>query len=154
MPSIDKAACPRQRVGVLVQDCQHAEAIGGTATLTYDAATGELSLDNESGIESLLVESAAELFIGTADESLAGFVELDAELFGAVSFDGSLADGSLGPILPAGLDEATLLADLTASSAGGAVISIAYNAVPEPGTLAMLAMSLMGLLVWRRFVDA
>ena len=34
-------------------------------------------------------------------------------------------------------------------SDSGAAISIAYNAVPEPGTLAMLALGLMGLLVWR-----
>ncbi len=103
-----------------------------------------------SGIESLLVESAGELFLGTADESLAEFVQLDAELFGAVSFDGLLANGSLGSILPAGLDEVTLLADLTASNAGGATIAIAYNAVPEPGTLAMLILGLFGMLVWQR----
>ena len=78
--------------------------------------------------------------------SLASFVGLDADLFGAVSFDGPLATGSLGLALPSGMDEAALAADLTL----GGSVELVYNAVPEPGTLALLAMGLIGMLVWRR----
>jgi len=118
----------------------------GTAQVIYDAATGELTLQNEDGVEAILLESAAGLFVGEADETLASFVELTPEVFGAVSFDGALPMGSLGMVLPAGLDEATLTGDLTILGSA----ELVYQAVPEPGTLALLAMSLVGLLVWRR----
>ena len=124
------------------------EALGADAMakLIYDAATGELFLDNEAGVESMVLESADGLFEGEADASIASFVELNTGVFGAVSFDGPLPTGSLGLVLPSGLDESTLAADLSLRGS----VELVYKAVPEPGTLAMLAMGLMGLIVWRR----
>jgi len=54
--------------------------------------------------------------------------------------------GSMGMVLPAGLDEATLTGDLTILGSA----ELIYQAVPEPGTLALLAMGFVGLLAWRR----
>jgi len=71
---------------------------------------------------------------------------VDGDMVEAASFDVAIPMGSVGMVLPVGLDEATLTGDLSVRSSA----ELVYQAFPGPGTLALLAIVLVGLLVARR----
>ncbi|MCP3973403.1 MAG: PEP-CTERM sorting domain-containing protein, partial [bacterium] len=122
----------------------------GQATLTHDPATGELTLANEGDLETLFVTSDGSLFEqGSQNAAIGDFIQLDANLYGAISFSAPLKDGLLG-LLQAGIPEDVLRGDLTVTEVvpGGAEVDLIY--VPEPATVLMLAIASAGLLAWQR----
>ena len=113
-------------------------------SLVYDAVTGELSVDAPAGREltSINVTSNAGMFNGGKPAVLDGAFDNFAEdnLFKA-TFGGSFGAISFGNVLPAGIAEIDLAADLSAvgSLAGGGdlgEVNLVY--VPEPATGVLL----------------
>jgi autotransporter-associated beta strand protein len=137
-------------------------AIGdGKLDFVYDPTTGHVKL-NADGIANvaemnlvsaggrfLTANVASGLFTGFFDTKAPG--QLDGLLLGS-----SFADGTdLGAVLPMGLSTTTLLSDLTLtySLIGGgqpATADLVVTGTPEPGTIALVAVSGVGLLLRRR----
>ena len=115
----------------------------GQTSLVYDAGTGELSVDAPSGQEltSINVTSAASRFVGSHPAVLDGaFDNFAADNVFKATFGGSFGDISFGNVLPAGLSEVEVAADLSAvgSLAGGGDlgdVDVVY--VPEPASVVL-----------------
>ena len=126
-------------------------------SLVYDSGTGELGVDAPSGQEltSINVTSAAGMFIGDQPAVLDGaFDNFAADNVFKATFGGSFGSISFGNVLPAGLSEADLAADLSAvgSLAGGGdlgEVDLVY--IPEPTASFLLLGGLLGLCLSRRF---
>jgi hypothetical protein len=77
---------------------------------------------------------------------------LDRAIWFANAFTGAIwqqGDANYGGVVD-GRDRDAVLANLGLSQLAGASASIAATAVPEPGTVALLAAALFGLLVYAR----
>ena len=130
----------------------------GQTSLTYDAATGAFGVDAPAGTDltSINIDSAASIFTGDAALNLGGSFDNDADnnIFKA-TFGSSFGSLSFGNVAQTGLSEDFLVSDLSAIGSlngGGDLGNVDLVYVPEPTTVAMLAMGIVGLgaMVWRR----
>jgi hypothetical protein len=124
-------------------------------SIRYDARSGELSVDAPVGIQltSINIDSAAGIFTGNAASNLGGSFDNDSDtnVFKA-TFGSNFGSLSFGTVAQAGLSEAVVLGDLTVvgSLAGGGglgVVDLIY--VPEPATLILVSLGLLGLIVYQ-----
>jgi hypothetical protein len=127
----------------------------GQISVIYDAATGTVTLESDIGdINSLSITSDAGLLIGANVNVPAGAAAApnDANTVGWISFGPTAGDGYVvGDVLAAGLDEATLLGDLTIEwNASGAAGTGDLIYVPEPATMSLLGLGGLALLRRRR----
>ena len=129
----------------------------GQTSLVYNAGTGELAVDSPSDkdLTSINITSAGSAFVGDQPPVLDGaFDNFAADNIFKATFGGSFGDITFGNVMPAGLSEADVAADLSAvgSLAGGGdlgEVDLVY--IPEPSTLALALLALAaGHLVRRR----
>ena len=131
----------------------------GQASLVYNAKTGELAVDAPSSEEltSINIDSAGGKFIGdrpavlsVRDPSL--FQDnFSADNIFKATFGMSFGDVSFGNVLPTGLTEADIAADLSVvgSLAGGddlGAVDLVHVPVPEPPSFLMLTFASIVLL--------
>ena len=132
--------------------------------LIYVAATGEVIIDTEGQDVISFSLQGGPFNIGNTDfsELPAGLNDNIANQIGWTSFNigaGLVGTANLGAILPAGLDEAGLLAAL----AGGANYGLSvvtggggrFDIVPEPASLMLMGLGAMAVVRrTRRFADS
>ena len=120
-------------------------------SIVYNQGTGEVSVDAPAGknLTSVNIESASGIFTGAA-QNLGGSFDNDTDnnVFKA-TFGGSFGSLSFGNVAQAGLTEAFVAGDLTvvgSLSGGGDLGAVDLVYVPEPSTVALLALGLLGLV--------
>ena len=122
----------------------------GQTSLVYDPASGELSVDAPAGKEltSLNITSAGGNFTGNKPAALDGaFDNFAAENLFKATFGGSFGSISFGSVLPVGLTEDDVAADLSAVGSlagGGALGDVDLIYVPEPSTVTLVMLGLLG----------
>ena len=127
-------------------------------TLVYDPANGNLSIDNPyvaaaeaKPVTTLEIVSASGVFTGTRPPQLNGLFDV----FNAGKMfkldPAGFEDLDFGPAMTAGLDS-MLGDDLTVSGSflGGGALEIDMMIVPEPSSMVMLALGVLGLVSIRR----
>ena len=115
-------------------------------SLVYDAGSGELRVDAPASrnLTSINITSAGSMFTGDRPDALVdAFDNFAPDNIFKATFGGSFGDISFGAVLPIGLSEADVAADLTVIGSldgGGELgsVDLVYLAVPEPS--AMLAI--------------
>ena len=131
----------------------------GQASLVYNAKSGELAVDAPSNKEltSINIDSAAGKFIGDTPAALS---VRDANLFPdnfssdnifKATFGMSFGDVSFGNVLPAGLTEADIAADLSVVGSlvgGGDLGSVDFVYIPEPSTGLLTAMATFAVFAY------
>lgn len=128
----------------------------GKTSLVYDANTGELALDSLGlALTSLNIDSFASVFTADAALNLPGSFDIDADesLFklGTAGFD----QLSFGNVMPSGLSESFVLADLTVfgslqGSGGLGPVDLVYIPAPTTAALQLAAIGIVGLLARSR----
>ena len=128
----------------------------GQTSIVYDPATGALGVDAPAGVEltSVNIDSAAGIFTGAPAENLGGSFDNDADnnIFKA-TFGSSFGSLSFGAVAQAGLSQEAVIADLTvvgSLAGGGDLGNVDLIYVPEPSTLVLILLSLIGLVAARR----
>ena len=128
----------------------------GQTSITYNVATGEVGVDAPAGTDltSINIDSASGIFTGDAAMNLGGSFDNDADnnIFKA-TFGSSFGSLSFGNVAQAGLSEDFVAGDLTVvgSLAGGGdlgAVDLVY--IPEPSTLMLLGLGVVGVLAIRR----
>ena len=127
-------------------------------SLVYDTGTGELTVDSPASknLTSINITSAGSKFIGDKPAVLDGaFDNYAADNIFKATFGGSFGDLSFGNVLPAGLSQVDVEADLSAVGSlegGGDLGNVDLVYIPEPVTaiLGALGAILMGLTYRRR----
>ena len=123
----------------------------GQTSLVYDQSTGELSVDAPAGKEltSINITSADNKFVGDKPAVLDGaFDNFATDNVFKATFGGSFGSISFGNVLPAGLSEADVTADLTAvgSLAGGGDLgAVDLVFIPEPASMVLMLLGLLGV---------
>ena len=125
-------------------------------SLVYDTGSGELSVDAPAGKEltSINITSAGAKFIGDKPAALDGaFDNFAADNVFKATFGGSFGSITFGNVLPAGLGEDEVSADLSAvgSLAGGGDlgdVDLVY--IPEPSSLLLLTLAAICVGLRRR----
>jgi predicted dienelactone hydrolase len=132
------------------------QAGDGQTSILYDAGTGELAVDAPAGAEltSINIDSAAGIFTGTAAQNLGGSFDNDSDnnIFKA-TFGSSFGSLSFGNVAQTGLSEAFVLSDLTvvgSLAGGGALGDVDLIYVPEPSTVTLTVLGVLGLLRYAR----
>jgi hypothetical protein len=134
-----------------------AGAVGDDQTsLQYDTSTGELSIDPAAGkdLTSINITSASSAFIGDKPAVLDGaFDNFAIDNVFKATFGGMFGAISFGNVLAPGMSAQAVIDDLTAvgSLAGGGdlgAVDLVY--IPEPSSMIMIGMGLIGLLGLRR----
>ena len=129
----------------------------GQTSVAYDQRTGELSVDPPAGMEltSINITSAGARFIGERPTALDGaFDNFAADNLFKATFGGSFGAITFGQVLPAGLTEDQLSADLTivGSLAGGGdlgPVDLVDFFIPEPSTVVLLGLGLIAYVARR-----
>ena len=131
-------------------------------SLVYDPRSGELSIDAPAGMEltSINITAVGEKFIGAKPAALDGtFDNYAADNVFKATFGGSFSSLSFGNVLPAGISQVDVAADLSAvgSLAGGGDLgNVDLIYLPEPTAVALLVVGLAGVasLRWLRHASA
>ena len=128
----------------------------GQTSVVYNPNTGELAVDAPAGVEltSINIDSAAGFFTGESAQNLGGSFDNDADnnIFKA-TFGSSFGSLSFGNVAQPGLSEDFVLNDLTvvgSLAGGGDLGNVDLIYVPEPSTLVLLTLGLLGLVACRR----
>ena len=128
-------------------------------SLVYNPSTGELSVDPAVGknLTSINIESAGSKFIGPYTPKppvLSGsFDNFAANNIFKATFGSNFGAVSFGNVLPTGLNLATLVGDMTVVGSldgGGPLGAVDMYVIPEPSTMILLGLAMIGLLVARR----
>ena len=124
--------------------------------VNYDATDGNVSVNASRPITSISLESASGIFTGSDAQNLGGpfDVDTDVKVFKAV-FGSDFSEVDFGAVAEAGLAKDLLLNDLTASGSlagGGGTFGpeVQLNYIPEPSTIMLLGLGLLGLFVCGR----
>ena len=130
---------------------QDGEKDDAQTSLVYDTSSGELSVDAPAGKEltSINITSAGGMFIGDKPAVLDGaFDNFAADNLFKATFGGSFGSLSFGKVLPAGLSQQAVSADLSAVGSldgGGDLGSVDLVFVPEPTSLFLVFLGLLWL---------
>jgi hypothetical protein len=131
------------------------QADDGQTSVVYDPSTGQVWVDPPAGVEltSINIDSASGIFTGEPAQNLGGSFDNDTDnnVFKA-TFGSSFGALTFGNVAQAGLDEQLLLADLTvvgSLAGGGALGEVDLIYVPEPSSILLVAMALMGAAGFR-----
>jgi hypothetical protein len=129
-------------------------------SVVYDAGTGEIAIDAPAGAEltSINIDSTAGVFTGDAAENLGGSFDNDADnnIFKA-TFGTSFGSLTFGNVTQPGLSEDFLLADLSvigSLAGGGDLGNVDLIYVPEPSSVALLALGILGIVAVHRSVSS
>ena len=124
-------------------------------TISYDAATGQVGVQATVPITSVQIDSASGVFSADPATNLGGPFDVHEadKIFKAV-FGGEFTEVDFGTVAEAGLDKTFLLNDLSASGslAGGGTYGaeVEFNYIPEPGSMILLGLGVIGLTLARR----
>jgi hypothetical protein len=128
----------------------------GQTTIIYNALTGEVAVDAPAGREltSVNIDSAASIFTGAPAMNLGGSFDNDKDnnIFKA-TFGSSFGSLSFGNVAQTGLSQPFVLNDLTvvgSLAGGGALGNIDLIYIPEPSTLMLVCLGLLGLGAYGR----
>ena len=122
----------------------------------YNSDTGELWVAPPSGLEftSVNIDSAAAILTGEPAQNLGGSFDNDADnnIFKA-TFGSSFGSLSFGNVAQTGLSVDLVLNDLTIAGSlagGGDLGNVGLCCFPEPLSLLLALLGIIGLLHWRR----
>jgi hypothetical protein len=128
----------------------------GQTTMIYDPRTGEVAVDAPAATQltSINIDSAGAIFTGAPAANLGGSFDNDKDnnIFKA-TFGSSFGSLSFGNVAQAGLSQQFVLSDLTvvgSLAGGGALGSVDLIYVPEPATVVLLLLGLLGLVALAR----
>ena len=125
-------------------------------SLVYDTSTGELAVNApaNTNLTSINIDSAGSLFSGDKPAVLDGaFDNFESDNIFKATFGGSFGDISFGNVMPAGMSEAEVNADLSAVGSlegGGELGPVDLIYIPEPSALLLLGLGWIGVLSSRR----
>ena len=129
----------------------------GQTSLVYDATTGELGVDAPAGTDltSINITSVSSSFVGDKPTALDGaFDNFAANNVFKATFGGSFGSITFGNVLPVGMSQDEVSADLSAVgslSGGGDLGNVDLVYVPEPAACGLLAFGLLiDILRFRR----
>ena len=125
-------------------------------SIRYDVGTGELWVDAPAGTEltSINIDSAGAIFTGDPAQNLGGSFDNDADnnIFKA-TFGSSFGSLSFGAVAQRWLSLDFILNDLTVVGSlegGGGLGDVDLIPYPEPSSLLLALLGIVGLLHWRR----
>lgn len=128
----------------------------GQTSVGYNVATGEVFVDAPAGREltSINIDSAGGIFTGDPAQNLNGSFDNDADnnVFKA-TFGSSFGSLSFGNVAQAGLSEDFVANDLTvvgSLAGGGDLGNVDLIYIPEPSTMGLLGLGLLGAILIRR----
>jgi hypothetical protein len=124
----------------------------GQTSIVYNVTTGEVGVDAPATTQltSVNIQSATGIFTGDPAENLGGDFDNDADdnIFKA-TFGSSFGSLSFGNVAQPGLSEDFVADDLTvvgSLAGGGELGDVDLIYVPEPSTIALVCLGLLGLL--------
>ena len=127
----------------------------GNATLRYNPSTGELAVEaGPTELTSINIDSAGAIFTGEAATNLGGSFDNDSDnnIFKA-TFGSSFGSLTFGNVAQTGLSKEFVLNDLTvvgSLAGGGDLGNVDLVYVPEPSTVFLMALGLIGIAGWLR----